>query len=88
MLRSKVVFLRQRAAEDANIIRGESDWNIGSSPHSEVVVRVSSRDHLGVDIAAQAELNANVLFLDDVAKFFFDLYDMAKSIGLPGEKCL
>jgi hypothetical protein len=47
------------------------------SPHSKVVVRVSARDHLSMDVAAEAQLNADPVLLDNLSELFFDMYDMS-----------
>jgi hypothetical protein len=51
--------------------------NIRESPHAEVVVAVGPRDHPGMDVAAEAQFNANVLSLDDFAILIFHVYDVA-----------
>jgi hypothetical protein len=53
------------------------------TPDSEVMVRVRARDHLGMDVAADAKLNTNVLLLDRLSKLFFHVNNVTQSIGFP-----
>ena len=53
------------------------------SPRSKVVVRVSARDHLSMNVTAEAQLNADSVLLDGLFELIFDMYDMTQSVRLP-----
>lgn len=55
------------------------------SPHPEMVVRIRSSNHFRVDVAAEAQFDANVLLFDHSFDFVFDMDNVSEPVGSPGQ---
>jgi len=47
------------------------------------MVRVSARDHLSMDVTAEAQLSADSVLFDGLLELIFDMYDVTQSVRLP-----
>lgn len=100
----KIVFVRQRTIEDADVIclltsvnlldflwrqtHAEDYWDATMPPHAEVMVSVASGDQASVDVATEAQLDPNILAFDGFLMLFFYMDNVSKPTRLPGKEGL